>query len=143
MLPNSNQSSTVGAPAAFTQRVLGALTDKIADWLELLRQFDQVHVGVAHVNRTDRPLRADTQQRTHFDCNSQPSQLLDRLVQGDGQDEAQIQRTGSGQPGPRRELIAECVDVELLRPEFEGKNIVIIIPDFAERYLSTALFEGL
>jgi cysteine synthase A len=28
-------------------------------------------------------------------------------------------------------------------PGMEGKNIVIIIPSFAERYLSTALFEGL
>jgi cysteine synthase A len=29
------------------------------------------------------------------------------------------------------------------RPGMEGKTIVVIVPSFAERYLSTALFEGL
>src|SRR5271169_4737994 len=29
------------------------------------------------------------------------------------------------------------------RPEMAGKTMVVILPDFAERYLSTALFEGL
>jgi len=38
--------------------------------------------------------------------------------------------------------VAAAVEIGL-RPEAEGKNIVLIIPSFAERYLSTALFEGL
>lgn len=29
------------------------------------------------------------------------------------------------------------------RPDMEGKTVVVIVPSFAERYLSTALFEGL
>ena len=29
------------------------------------------------------------------------------------------------------------------RPEMEGKTMVVIIPSFAERYISTVLFEGI
>ena len=38
--------------------------------------------------------------------------------------------------------LAAAVEVGI-RPDMEGKRIVIIIPSFAERYLSTALFDGL
>jgi cysteine synthase len=38
--------------------------------------------------------------------------------------------------------VAAAVEIGA-RGEFAGKNIVLIIPSFAERYLSTALFDGL
>ena len=38
---------------------------------------------------------------------------------------------------------AAAVAVRLARkPEYEGKTIVVVLPDTAERYLSSALFEG-
>ena len=43
---------------------------------------------------------------------------------------------------PRRALVAAALEIGA-RGEMAGKTIAVILPDFAERYLSTALFEGL
>ena len=42
----------------------------------------------------------------------------------------------------RGSAVAAAIEVGS-RPGMEGKKLVVIIPSFAERYLSTALFDGL
>ena len=50
---------------------------------------------------------------------------------------------GGGELAPAL-LLAELALLRLgARPEMDGKMIVVVVPDFAERYLSTPLFEGL
>jgi cysteine synthase A len=59
-------------------------------------------------------------------------------------DTARLLARVEGIPGGISSGAAVAAALEIAaRPETEGKNIVVIIPSFAERYLSTALFEGL
>jgi cysteine synthase A len=73
--------------------------------------------------------------------------LIDEVVTVGNQtafDTARLLARIEGIPGGISSGAAVAAAIEVgVRPENEGKNIVIIIPSFAERYLSTALFDGI
>ena len=75
------------------------------------------------------------------------TKVIDEIVTIGNQtsfDYARLLAKMEGIPGGISSGAAVGAAVEVgLRPEFEGKTIVLIIPSFAERYLSTALFDGL
>ena len=73
--------------------------------------------------------------------------LIDEVVQVSNADSFEYARRlarTEGIPGGISSGTALCAAVRVAkRPENKGKLIVTIIPSFAERYISTALFEGL
>jgi cysteine synthase A len=73
--------------------------------------------------------------------------VIDEVVTTSNQaafDTARAMAKLEGVPGGISSGAAVAAALELgKRPDMAGKNIVVIIPSFAERYLSTALFEGL
>ena len=75
------------------------------------------------------------------------TKIIDEIVTVGNQESFEYARLLAkleGVPGGISSGAAVAAAVEVgLRPEFEGKTIVLIIPSFAERYLSTALFDGL
>ncbi len=75
------------------------------------------------------------------------TKIIDEIVTVGNQasfEHARLLAKLEGIPGGISSGAALAAAIEVgLRPEFEGKTIVLIIPSFAERYLSTALFDGL
>jgi cysteine synthase A len=73
--------------------------------------------------------------------------LIDEIIQVSGEEtfatSRRLART-EGIPGGISSGAALAAALKVgKRPEFKGKRIVVIIPSFAERYITTALFEGL
>ena len=75
------------------------------------------------------------------------TKIIDEIITVGNQtsfDYARMLAKVEGIPGGISSGAALAAAIEVgSRPEFAGKTIVLIIPSFAERYLSTALFDGL
>ena len=73
--------------------------------------------------------------------------VIDEIIQVSNEDSFAMARRAAREEGIPMGISSGAALVaafdEASRPGMEGKTIVTIIPDFAERYLSTALFEGL
>jgi len=73
--------------------------------------------------------------------------VVDRVEQVDSAEAIEFARRLAREEGLLAGIssgAATAVAVRLARqPEFAGKTIVVILPDLAERYLSTVLFEGI
>jgi cysteine synthase A len=74
-------------------------------------------------------------------------ELLNEVVQVSGEDAFRTARqlaASEGIPGGISSGAAVWAALQLAgRPQNKGKRIVVIVPSFAERYLSTALFANL
>ncbi|HUN10842.1 MAG TPA: pyridoxal-phosphate dependent enzyme, partial [Rhabdaerophilum sp.] len=74
-------------------------------------------------------------------------QVIDEVVKVDSATAIETARKLArveGVPGGISSGAATAAALELARrPENAGKNIVFIVPSFAERYISSLLFEGL
>jgi cysteine synthase A len=73
--------------------------------------------------------------------------VIDEIIQVSNEDSLAMARRAANEEGipvgiSSGAALVAAFDVAS-RPEMEGKTIVTIIPSFAERYLSTALFDGL
>ena len=73
--------------------------------------------------------------------------LLDEVIQVSGEDAMAMARTLATEEGIFCGISSGAAVVAATivgkRPENKGKRIVLIIPSFGERYLSTALFQNL
>jgi cysteine synthase A len=73
--------------------------------------------------------------------------IVDRVELVTNEESIEMARRLAGEEGILSGIssgAAAAVAVRLARqPEFAGKTIVVVLPDTAERYLSTTLFEGI
>lgn len=112
-------------------------------------------VHIVAVEPTDSPVLSGGQPGPHkiqgigagFVPDILDKSVIDEIIQI-GNDTAfatsrELARTEGMPGGISTGAALEAALIVGARPEFKGKNIVLIIPSFAERYLSTLLFEGI
>lgn len=111
-------------------------------------------IYIAAVEPSDSPLLSQGKAGSHkiqgiganFVPHTLDTSIYDEIITAEFDDALQTARQAAHEEGVLAGLsggAAIWAALELgKRPEFAGKNIVTIVPDFGERYVSTALFEG-
>ncbi len=79
--------------------------------------FDQVHVRIAEVNRTDRPERAGAEHGSLHYRDILRADMSECRIQIGGGDEAEIGGAGGGMRGLRLELPSPLMQIDLLLPD--------------------------
>merc|ERR1719330_1339454 len=130
------------------------LVDSMGDDAFLLQQFNNPDNPKIHRETTGPEIWSDTDGKIDILIGgagiipgNADTSLLDEVIQVSGEDAMAMARRMATEEGIFCGISSGAAVVAATqvgsRPENAGKRIVIIIPSFGERYLSTALFQNL
>jgi cysteine synthase len=120
-------------------RVFDGIVDAIGD--------TPINRRRARCCRAERIRRARSRASAHFVPDILDRAVIDEIVKVNSATALQTSRVLARHEGIPGGISSGAVIAAVLqigkRPEAVGKTILAIVPSFAERYLSTALFEGI
>jgi hypothetical protein len=111
--------------------------------VEIIRNFDQIEIGIAKVHRKNRPGCPGALYWTVEELHTARAQVLDDLADGNARDETEVRGSGDGAIGLRIEFLADLMQVELLLPERKRLTRCLERDDFSCRARARRIYTSL